>query len=325
MSWQDRPYAHHDADPPTRRQPVYQGPGMEPLSTTTSIIIANAVVFYLMFISSDRALAQRITEFGVMQAQAVLHGQVWRLFTATYMHANLNHILLNMLGLYFLGPALERRWGRRQFFLAYTIGGIAGNILLTVAGLLGFLDPLTLGVGASGSVLTLLGAAAVLFPEAEIYVYFLLPVRIRTFVVAYSAWFVYNIVSRGANYGGDLCHVAGLIVGLAWGFSGGVSISGRHRTAADPRSMIARARALLRPRGPTARSHPQAAPPPRGQFPTLQRESSLPGEPSMPSHSPEALKGVLAKVAQSGIESLSPEERAILIDAARHRDVRQPD
>lgn len=323
MSWQDRPYAHQDAEPPTRRQPVYQGPGMEPLSTTTSIIIANAVVFYLMFISSDRALAQRITEFGVMQAQAVWHGQVWRLFTATYMHANLNHILLNMLGLYFLGPALERRWGRRQFFLAYTIGGIAGNIVLTIAGLLGFLDPLTFGVGASGSVLTLLGAAAVLFPEAEIYVYFLLPVRIRTFVVAYSAWFVYNIVSRGANYGGDLCHVAGLVVGLAWGFSGGVSISGRHRTAADPRSMIARARALLRLRGPDTGT---PDPPQRhGQFPLRQQETSLSDIPSKPLRSAEVLDEVLAKVARSGIESLSPEERAVLIDAARHRDVRQTD
>ncbi len=325
MSWQDRPYAHQDA-PSSSRQPVYHGPGMEPLSVTTSLIIANAVVFYLMFFWSDRGLAQWITRFGVMQAQAVLDGQVWRLFTATYLHANVNHILLNMLGLYFLGPSLERRWGRRQFFVAYTAGGIAGNLLLTLAGLVGFIDPLTLGVGASGSVLTLLGAAAVLFPEAEIYVYFLLPVRIRTFVIAYAAWFVFNIVNRGANYGGDLCHVAGLVVGLAWAFSGGVSISGRHRTAIDPRSLIARVGAMLRGRGhATRRPHSHAAPRRRGEFPPSHQESSLPDEPSMPLHRDDVLVKVFAKVAQSGIESLSDEERAILIDAARHREIRRSD
>ena len=76
-----------------------------------------------------------------MQANAVLHGEIWRLFTATYMHASFPHIFMNMLILYFFGPLMERRLGGKQFFYMYTLGGIAGNILLTLAGLVNFINP----------------------------------------------------------------------------------------------------------------------------------------------------------------------------------------
>lgn len=237
------------------RPPIYRGPGVEPLSTTTIILIANLVVFYLIYMSPDRRFAHQLQVFGIMQADAVLHGQVWRLFTATYMHGGLTHILFNMLGLYFLGPALERAWGPRQFFFVYTLGGVVGNVMIVLAGLTGLLGMHELALGASGSVLTLLGAATVLFPQAEIYVYFLFPVRIRTFTVAYTIWFLYNIYTRGANYGGDICHLGGLLVGLFWARRGGFSISGKHRTIASRDS-------FYKEIGRAIRRQPPSLPPP---------------------------------------------------------------
>jgi membrane associated rhomboid family serine protease len=192
------------------------------------LIAVNAFIAFLT-LSGSRP-GHWLEWLGVMQAEAVLHGQIWRLLTATYLHASLQHVFFNMLGLYFLGPPLEQVWGRRQFFLVYTIGGIAGNVLLTLAGLFGFINPLVVGLGASGSILTLLGAAAVLFPDARVYVYFLLPLRIRTAVVLYGVWYILNVLQRGANYGGDLCHIAGLIVGLTWAYSGGLALARRCST-----------------------------------------------------------------------------------------------
>jgi len=50
--------------------------------------------------------------------EAILHGQVWRLFTAPFMHEvshNIGHVLTPLLGLYFLGPSLESHWGSARF------------------------------------------------------------------------------------------------------------------------------------------------------------------------------------------------------------------
>jgi hypothetical protein len=149
-------------------------------------------------------------------------------------------VFFNMLGLYFLGPPLEQLWGRRQFFLVYTIGGTAGNVLFTLAGLFDFINPLVVGLGASGSILTLLGAAAVLFPDARVYVYFLLPLRIRTAAVLYGLWYIINVLQRGANYGGDVCHIAGLIVGIIWAYSGGLALTSRYGTRSHVSSLVGR-------------------------------------------------------------------------------------
>ncbi len=228
MSWHDRDYAN---EPPAR----YRGAGLGAVSVTGTLLAVNAFIAFLTL--SDSRLGHWLEWLGVMQANAVLHGQIWRLFTATYLHANLQHVFFNMLGLYFLGPPLEQLWGRRQFFLVYTIGGIAGNVLFTLAGLFGFINPLVVGLGASGSILTLLGAAAVLFPDARVYVYFLLPLRIRTAAVLYGVWYILNVLQRGANYGGDLCHIAGLIVGITCAYSGGLALTGRYGARSHPSAL----------------------------------------------------------------------------------------
>src|SRR5947199_5459794 len=53
---------------------------------------------------------------------AILHGQIWRLFTAGLMHqpagsGAVNQILYALLGLYFLAPSLEARWGAKRMLL----------------------------------------------------------------------------------------------------------------------------------------------------------------------------------------------------------------
>lgn len=300
MGWRDRTYASEVGNVYEPRQAASFSSGMSWRSVTATILIANVVVFFLT--SMQNALGQALANFGVMQAEAVLHGQIWRLFTATYLHANLMHILFNMLGLYFLGPALERVWGPRQFFVAYTLGGVAGNVFLTIAGLIGFIDPQTIGVGASGSVLVLLGAAAVLFPDAKVYIYFLFPIRIRTCVIIFGVLYVINVIRQGANYGGDLSHIAGLAVGLVWAYSGGVSLSGRHRMRVGQGGGLSAFLGLKRKGGGrdyTTYGPPTPPPPVERDDPEIDR--------------------ILAKVHAEGLHSLTGTERKKLQDATRRR------
>ncbi|MBK9120115.1 MAG: rhomboid family intramembrane serine protease [Phycisphaerales bacterium] len=258
------------------------------------LLIANTAIFFL---SAMKPLGDLILGVGLMQAEAVLYGQVWRLLTATYLHANLFHLFVNMLGLYFFGPALERVWGARQFLFVYTLGGVAGNVLLTLAGLVHFIPPQVPGLGASGSVLSLLGACAVLFPRAEIYLYFLFPIQIRTFVLLYGLWFVINIFTQGRNYGGDICHVGGLLVGLAWAYTGGISLSGRHHV----RAQLGALRDLFSVR-------PRAAAPGTWQRRMAQRQADE-----------ELIDRLLAKVQAEGLDSLTTAERHALEAATRRR------
>ena len=217
MSWQDRQYASDDAYRGSVR-PMFRGSGIGAMSVVTKIIIANVVVYFLMY---SMRMEQAIANWFIMQANAVLHGEVWRLFTATYMHANFMHIFFNMLVLYFFGPILERRWGTRQFLIVYTLGGVLGNVILTVAGLVQFINPHVLGLGASGSVMAIMAAGAAYYPRTEVLVYFVLPLQLRTVVLIYGAGFVLNVIQKGNNYGGDLCHLAGLAVGYWWAHTGG--------------------------------------------------------------------------------------------------------
>jgi hypothetical protein len=81
--------------------------------------------------------------------------------------------------------------------------------------LVGWLSLEGVAAGASGCVLGLLGAAAVRYPHAEVLIYFMFPIKIRTAAMVFGAWYVLNLFNKGQNAGGDACHLAGMLYG-AW-------------------------------------------------------------------------------------------------------------
>ncbi len=138
---------------------------------------------------------------------AVLHyGWIWQLFTYMFVHANLRHLLFNMLGLFFFGTALERYLGSREFAFFYlltgTLAGIFSFIVFSMGGTLG----LSL-VGASGAVYAVLFAFAVINPRAKIYIWGILPVPAPVLVAAYT---VIELWSELSAYGGNIAHLTHL-------------------------------------------------------------------------------------------------------------------
>jgi len=122
--------------------------------------------------------------------------------------------------LHFLGRPLEQMWSTRKFFTIYTLCGVCGNVFYTILGWRGVIDPRLPAVGASGSIYGLLGIVAVLFPTALVYIYFLFPIRIRTAAIIFGGISLLSIIERGANYGGEACHLAGLAFGVWWAMKG---------------------------------------------------------------------------------------------------------
>ena len=296
MGWQERHYASEDAYHGPQHV-HYRGSGMGAYDVVTKIIIANAVVYFVMFFTH---FGNAVVNFGVMRSDLVLDGQIWRLLTATYLHAGFWHIGVNMLMLYFFGPMLERRWGAKQFLIVYTLGGVAGNIVLTAAGGLGFINPNVPGLGASGSVWAVMAAAAACYPNTEVLFMFFLPLRLRTLVAVYGVWFVWNIMQQGVNYGGDICHLAGLLVGIWWAKTGGWAWAGGGRAFQARSSPVSGVKSFF-----------------KGAVSRRPRETSTRQRIKQRQADARTVDRILAKVYDKGIHCLTPDEKRALNEATQ--------
>ncbi|MBU0717687.1 MAG: rhomboid family intramembrane serine protease, partial [Planctomycetes bacterium] len=307
MGWQDRDYARHES-PPGPVEYMRQPTLVARHGIITTLIAINVGIYVLqsLFEPFGRFLTgyEVRTPLGVafhhgfaeMWANGVLQGQVWRLFTAQYLHAGLMHLFINMLVLHFLGRPLERLWSIRKLFTVYTLCGLAGNVFYTLLGWRGVINPDMPAVGASGCIYGLLGAVAVLFPTATVYIYFLFPMKIRTAAIIFGGLAFITILQRGTNYGGEACHLAGLVFGVWWAWKGDAWWASVRRNA--PR----RAR-VSKPVTPRTRGFATKVAERRADAETIDR--------------------ILRKVYDGGIHSLSESEKQALQEATerqRQRD-----
>lgn len=188
------------------------------------LLIINAAVFFAQtlffrWIVSSPADPVPVLEkwFSVYPTSLVRAIQLWRLVSYQFLHGGFSHILFNMLGVFFLGPTLERYWGSGRFLRFYLGCGAAGGLFYMVLVATGFLPPLPM-IGASGAVLGMLAACAILFPHFVVFI-LLFPVPIRVAAAFFGALYLVNVFSRGPNAGGDAAHLAGLAAGAIYVFS----------------------------------------------------------------------------------------------------------
>jgi len=143
---------HHHTLEPDRMTPVQFMESLKKRTpypwVTPALIVINVLVFALMVISGVDPMKPTVADllaWGGDQGIRVNEGQVWRLLTATYLHAGIIHLLANMVGLAVVGQLVERLTGSAGFLLMYTFAGLAGSIAIV-------------GIGASGSVFGVYGA-----------------------------------------------------------------------------------------------------------------------------------------------------------------------
>jgi membrane associated rhomboid family serine protease len=186
------------------------GPG--PLSIAMKTLIgANVAMFFAQL------FFQPITSlFGLVPALVVQQFWAWQLVTYMFLHANLLHIVFNILALWMFGTELERIWGTRYFLKFYFVTGIGAAVLTVVMSLLPFEFSRALYasdiIGASGAIYGLLLAYALYFPNRPIYMYFLFPVPAKIFVVIMGAIAFYASLSGIGGGTANATHLGGLIV-----------------------------------------------------------------------------------------------------------------
>ena len=114
------------------------------------------------------------TWFGLVPYAAVFGFRIWQPFTYLFLHAGVLHILFNLLYLAMFGADLERMWGARKFYIYFFLCGVGAGIINVIVKTI--LDPHGTGtaafpptIGASGAIFGVLLAAAVVFPDRQVW------------------------------------------------------------------------------------------------------------------------------------------------------------
>ena len=175
-------------------------------------VIKNLIIFNASFF-----LVQEILQIdwfhtvGLVPA-LVWKGWVWQLFSYMFLHGSFFHILINMFILWMFGSELERLWGPREFLKYYFITGI-GAAVCTVAANPASNIPI---IGASGAVYGLLLAYGLTFPNAVIYLYFILPIKAKYFVIIFGVIEFFLTINPSGDMVAHLAHLGGMIFGLIY-------------------------------------------------------------------------------------------------------------
>ena len=133
-------------------------------SVNLGIVIATAASFFLVLLwekaLTDGAFYGNSTGFllehGALYGPKVLAGEWYRLVTHLFLHSGIEHLINNMLILYFVGNALERYLGRIKYLILYFLSGILAGIGSIVYNMYNLSYPVC--IGASGAVFGVCGA-----------------------------------------------------------------------------------------------------------------------------------------------------------------------
>jgi membrane associated rhomboid family serine protease len=179
------------------------------------LIAANIVVFVIEVAVSDDATQAMVNGFGVTPVRLVGGfgvGPLLTLFTYMFLHANLMHILGNMVFLWVFGDDIEEALGRVRYLLFYVACGVVGGVVF-VASDPSFDGPL---IGASGAISGVVIAYVMFRPCAKITVLFsIIPLRIRAYWVvgAFVITQILSLESAGKSDVAYWCHLGGMAAG----------------------------------------------------------------------------------------------------------------
>ncbi|MBA3717066.1 MAG: rhomboid family intramembrane serine protease [Actinobacteria bacterium] len=162
----------------------------------TQALIAINVGVYILTVVQGAGLNSpggNVFSKGLLFGPLVADGDWWRLITSAFLHANLLHLLFNMLALWWFGAPIELFLGRARFVLLYLVSGLAGSAGALLA------SPTAATVGASGAIFGILGAALVLERQR---MYVLGGSALTIIVINIVFTFTVSGISVGGHFGG---------------------------------------------------------------------------------------------------------------------------
>ncbi len=250
------------------------------------LIIANIAVFAVASLVGPKFYDL----FGLVPQHVIADRWVWQPVSYLFVHGGLMHLLFNLFALWMFGMPVESQWGSLEFLKFYFICGLgaaAAQIALAPHSMV----PV---IGASGPIYGLLVAFAMLYPDAVVYLYFLIPVKASHMAILFGL-VEFFAGTTGATPGiARFAHLGGMVTGyiyIRWWWIIKVRSKAFFQQLARAPSAIAPPRP--RPaRKPLERAPEEAAPKPEEPMAEIDR--------------------ILDKILVSGLDSLTDEERRIM-------------
>jgi rhomboid protease GluP len=174
------------------------------LSPTIFLVAVNVLVYVYTsvaggnFIETNPNVLIQLGQFNI----SVLNGAYWQLLTSIFVHVDIMHIGLNMLFLIIFGLRAEELFTTEEYFAAYMLSGLSGNILTLV-----LMSPYTLSAGASGAIFGMYGASIIYMRKTFG----------QSIVGALLYGFLLLMLSTGAGVN-IVAHFGGLATGLIIGY-----------------------------------------------------------------------------------------------------------
>ena len=178
---------------------------MQNIDLATLVIIASTVIVTLIGFK-DRSFFEKY-KFNIA---GIKKGEKVRLFSSGFLHADVNHLLFNMLTLYFFAPVVVSYLSTTLFVCIYVAALLAGSWLSFI---FHKQEPYYSAIGASGAVTGVLYAAILLNPNMSLYLFFVpIPIPAWLFGVGYLLYSIYGMLNKRDNIGHD-AHFGGAIAG----------------------------------------------------------------------------------------------------------------
>lgn len=244
-----------------------------------ALMIANVAIFVVAQFVGPRFYDL----FGLVPVSVLKDRWIWQPVTYLFIHGSIFHLIFNLFALWMFGMPAERAWGGKEFLKYYFICGL-GAALATL-----LLTP-TSGVpviGASGPVYGLLVAFAMLYPDAVVYLYFLIPVKAAHMAILFGIIEFFAGATSSSPGVARFAHLGGMVTGflyIRYSNWAGLAVRGWARRlggGGDESTPEPRRRLTRRP-----------AAEPQDEMAQIDR--------------------ILDKILVSGMDSLTPEEREIM-------------
>ncbi len=200
-------------------------------NTVTQLIIINVAIFLLInivnvvvfLIHSSRATSDlwmsNMLEWVMLPADTMqLLKRPWTLLTHIFTHQGILHLLFNMLWLFWFGKIIQEFIGNKKILPLFIYGGLTGAALLIISyNIFPALQPslpYVKALGASAGVLAIVVAAATLVPDYTVFLLFFGAVRIKYIALVMIAIDLVSIPEY--NTGGHIAHLGGALFGYVF-------------------------------------------------------------------------------------------------------------
>ncbi len=255
------------------------------------LLIANVLGFVLARLAGP----QVYDLFGLVPQHTLFDRWLWQPVTYLFLHGGLWHLGFNMFALWMFGMPVEAQWGSAEFLKFYFLCGV-GAALTSVA-----MHPHSLipTIGASGAIFGLLVAFAMLYPDAVVYLYFLIPVKAAHMAILFGVLELFFGVTGREPGLAHFAHVGGAVTGylyIRWWWVWKIRAKAFFKGLTERDEPAPRPAARPRPR-PSASARPE------------------------PSDEMAEVDRILDKILASGLESLTDDEKRIM---ARYSEKNKP-